>query len=193
MFAEAIKPLVLSSVSAVMAESRTRLQFANREEAEPIAAQISAWVHIWDGLGKEFLYPAFFSKSDIQDVWDYISDNDDFLTMYMSASAQFCFRLTRIDPTETVDKLIGMLRDDLADTLGAFYAVAPTSGKTKDASFGIETGLEERHFTAAAWRQVLIQNPWLIFAVSIYLAAVETTEWTHICMTEAYTGQVIGE
>lgn len=185
MFAEALKGLVLASVSVVMAESRGRMMVANREEALSVAEQAGKWVDIWDALGKSFLYPAFFSKSDIEEVWDTIAENDDFMAMYLSASAQFFHRLGRVDHDCKLSELIKLLHEDFVESLSAMY---PGSISKGDERFHVETGLEERHLTPAQWRSVFSANPWMTLAVAIYLAGIETTEWLHISTVAPYTG-----
>lgn len=190
MFAAAIKPLVLSAVSVVMSETRAQLALANKEEAVALSEQVGLWTSMWDNLGKGFHYPSFFAKADVQEVWDYIISNEDFLSMFMSASAQFFFRLTRVDENDKMPSILNHLRDDLCDALTAFY---PTSTVKTDAEFRIETGFEQRHLNGQQWRSVMTSNPWMLFVVAIYLAGIEAAEWAHISTTAAYTGDLIEE
>ena len=188
MFAEAMKPLVLSAVSAVMAEARSKLHVASREEEPVVAEQCGEWATQWDTLGKAFLFPAFFSKTDIEDLWEFIAENEDFLSMYMSASTQFTFRLTRVRPMDKLPTLINQLKEQLAETLVAFYPVK--AGGRDDSPLRVETGLETRCFKAAEWMQVMNANPWIVFAICVYLSAVETAEWVHIATIAPYQGPI---
>lgn len=185
MFSEALKSLVLASVSVVMAESRSRMMIATRDEAAAVADQAGKWVDRWDTLGKAFLYPAFFSKVDIESLWENITENEDFLAMYLSASSQFFHRLGRVDDTMTIAELIKHLHEDFAESLSAMYPGTLAKG---DEKFYVETGLEGRHFSSAQWRSVLVANPWMALAIAIYLSGVETTEWLHISTVTPYTG-----